>query len=483
MKKEKSLSLNSFMNTFKTFMGLVFPLITYPYALRVLGVDNIGKNNYANSIVSYFILLAGLGISRYAIREGARKRENRKEFSRFAGQMLAINIVSVTVAYVALFILLMLVPSLNSYAKLIILHSVTIFGTMIGMDWVNSAYEEYVYITLRTIAFQIISMLLLFVLVRDENDLMKYAFISVLSNIGANILNFFYIRKYTDIKICFSGVKQHLAPIMWLFASAIATTIYVNSDMTMLGAMCGDFYTGIYGVSTKVYSIVKQMLAAAIVVTLPRLSNLWANKRVDEYKKTINGVFNTFVTVLFPAMVGMILLSEEVVTIIGGIEYESATMSLKILSVGLCFSIFGIFYTNTMLLPMNKERQITLIMIFSSALNVILNLVLIPAFQQNGAALTTVIAELFVMGIQIWMVRKEHLITFNLRFIIGILSGCLGIFCVVKTCQSLIANVYLETAVSVTCSVLLYTILMVLFKNPFVLNILRGLKKVMRRGA
>ena len=253
MKKEKSLSLNSFMNTFKTFMGLVFPLITYPYALRVLGVDNIGKNNYANSIVSYFILLAGLGISRYAIREGARKRENRKEFSRFAGQMLAINIVSVTVAYVALFILLMLVPSLNSYAKLIILHSVTIFGTMIGMDWVNSAYEEYVYITLRTIAFQIISMLLLFVLVRDENDLMKYAFISVLSNIGANILNFFYIRKYTDIKICFSGVKQHLAPIMWLFASAIATTIYVNSDMTMLGAMCGDFYTGIYGVSTKVY--------------------------------------------------------------------------------------------------------------------------------------------------------------------------------------------------------------------------------------
>ena len=98
MKKEKSLSLNSFMNTFKTFMGLVFPLITYPYALRVLGVDNIGKNNYANSIVSYFILLAGLGISRYAIREGARKRENRKEFSRFAGQMLAINIVSVTVA-------------------------------------------------------------------------------------------------------------------------------------------------------------------------------------------------------------------------------------------------------------------------------------------------------------------------------------------------------------------------------------------------
>lgn len=483
MKKDKSLSLNSFMNTFKTFMGLVFPLITYPYALRVLGVNNIGKNNYANSIVSYFILLAGLGINRYAIREGARIRDDRKKFSRFAGQMLAINIVSVTVAYVSLFILLMLVPSLNSYAKLIILHSVTIFGTMIGMDWVNSAYEEYVYITLRTISFQIISMLLLFVFVRDENDLMKYAFISVLSNIGANILNFFYIRKYTDIKICFSGAKQHLTPIMWLFASSIATTIYVNSDMTMLGTMCGDFYTGIYGVSTKVYSIVKQMLAAAIVVTLPRLSNLWANNRIDEYKKTVNSVFNTFVTVLFPVMVGMILLSEEVVTIIGGIEYEPAMMSLKILSVGLCFSIFGIFYTNTMLLPMRKERQITVIMIFSATLNVILNLRLIPAFQQNGAALTTVIAEFFVMGIQIWMVRKEHFITFNLRLIIGILSGCLGIFCVVKTCQALIANVYLKTAVSVSCSVLIYAIVMVLFKNPFVLNILEGLKKVMRRGA
>lgn len=198
--REKSLKLNSFMNTFKTLMTIIFPLITYPYALRVLGVSNIGKANFANSIVSYFVLIAGLGISRYAIREGARKRDDKNEFSDFAGQMLAISLVSTVLAYVLLGITLLISPNLHPYIKLIMIYSVSIVGTTFGMDWVNSAYEEYVYITLRSILFQFISMILLFCFVKNESDLIWYVWISVISNIGANILNFFYIRKYTDRK-------------------------------------------------------------------------------------------------------------------------------------------------------------------------------------------------------------------------------------------------------------------------------------------
>lgn len=479
--KNKSLSLNSFMNTLKTFMGLIFPLITYPYALRVLGVDNIGKNNYANSIVSYFVLLAGLGISRYAIREGARKRDDKAGFSVFAGQMLAINIISVTVSYILLFALLLFFPSLNPYINLIVIHSITIFGTMLGMDWVNSACEEYVYITIRTIAFQFISMILLFSFVHDESDLLKYASISVISNIGANILNFFYIRKYTKIKVCFSGIKQHLSPILWLFASSIATTIYVNSDVTMLGAMCGDYYTGIYGVSTKIYSIMKQLLAAAIVVTLPRLSNLWAKNREEDFRNTINHVFCTFCTILFPVMIGLFLMSEEAVGIIGGAEYAEASTSLKILSISLCFSIFGTFYTNTMLLPMKKEKQITLIMIISAAINLTLNMWFIPNLQQNGAAVTTLISELFVMCVQIWIVRKKHFVLLNWKFIIGIIVGCFGIGITVTICKALISDLFIKTAVTIIASLVVYSIVLHAFKNPTICSILNKVKGVLAR--
>lgn len=479
--REKSLKLNSFMNTFKTLMTIIFPLITYPYALRVLGVSNIGKANFANSIVSYFVLIAGLGISRYAIREGARKRDDKNEFSDFAGQMLAISLVSTVLAYVLLGITLLISPNLHPYIKLIMIYSVSIVGTTFGMDWVNSAYEEYVYITLRSILFQFISMILLFCFVKNESDLIWYVWISVISNIGANILNFFYIRKYTKVHFKFRGCLKHLSPILWLFASSIATTIYVNSDTTMLGLFCNDYTVGLYSVATKVYSILKQLLAASILVTLPRLSNYWAHDRVDEFKKTISGVFTTFSTILFPAVIGVFLLSPEIIQLIGGNEYFEGSNALRILSISLIFSIFGTFYTNTMLLPMKKERQVTIIMFISAGANVLLNLVLIPLLKQDGAALTTVIAEAIVMLVQMAIVRKKHVFDIDLRVLIQIGAGCTAIAIIVLSIKSFALSLIWTLALSVGCSAVAYFLVLLVLKNTFVCVITGQMSKILKR--
>lgn len=480
--KEKSLKLNSFMNTFKTLMSLVFPLITYPYALRVLQVDNIGKNNYANSIVSYFVLLAGLGISRYAIREGARKRDDKSGFNEFASQMFTLSIISTLLSYCLLFVLMMLSSSLKSYRVLIWVHSITILGTMIGMDWVNSAFEEYTYITIRTIAFQLVSMILLFAIVHDENDIVKYAWISVVSNIGANCLNFFYIRRFASIGIRFRGLKQHIAPIVWLFASSIATTIYVNSDTTMLGYYCGDTPVGLYGVSTKIYSVIKQLLAASIIVALPRLSNNFANNRLDEFKATISGVFSTFTTILLPVMVGLFVLASEAVEVIGGAEYRAATTSLRILCISLGFSIFATFYTNALLMPLKREREITLIMIISATINLLLNIWIIPRFQQDGAAFTTVIAELFVMVSQMLLMRKEKLLRINRKDLISSIVGCAGIIVVAGISFALTEQLLFRIVFTVLGSIFTYYIILLVMKNSIVVGINARIRRVWNKS-
>ena len=80
MKKVKSIHLNAIINGVKTLLLVVFPLITFPYAAKVLGVEGIGQYNFAYSIVSYFMLLAALGIYNYAVREGAAIRDDKKAF-------------------------------------------------------------------------------------------------------------------------------------------------------------------------------------------------------------------------------------------------------------------------------------------------------------------------------------------------------------------------------------------------------------------
>ena len=123
-KKQKSIKINLIMNTIKTLMSLIFPLITFPYASRILGATGIGRVNYASSIVSYFSMFAALGISTYAVREGARIRDDKEKFSKFSREMLNINLCTTFIAYCALAVFLAL-PILGNYKKLLVISSLS----------------------------------------------------------------------------------------------------------------------------------------------------------------------------------------------------------------------------------------------------------------------------------------------------------------------------------------------------------------------
>mgnify|MGYP000106819924 CR=1 FL=1 len=188
----KSLKINTILNMIKTCSNIIFPLITFPYISRVLMTENVGKVNFGDSYVSYFSLIASLGITTYAIRECAKVRDNREKLEETASQIFSINLCTTGLAYVLLFLSLIIFRRLDVYRNLIMIQSVVIIFTTLGADWLNSAMEDFKYITIRSIIFQIISMILMFTFVKSTSDYMKYAAISVLSTSGYNILNIVY---------------------------------------------------------------------------------------------------------------------------------------------------------------------------------------------------------------------------------------------------------------------------------------------------
>ena len=125
--KNRSLGLNAFLNGLKSILNLLFPLITFPYVSRVLGVKGVGIYNYSNSIVSYFLLIAALGISTYAIREGAKYRDNKEQINKFASEVFTINIWSTLVSYVLLLACLVIFTNLHDYISCILIFSIQIF--------------------------------------------------------------------------------------------------------------------------------------------------------------------------------------------------------------------------------------------------------------------------------------------------------------------------------------------------------------------
>lgn len=477
--KKKSLGKNAVLNTFKSLMGVIFPLITFPYVSRVLGVDSLGKYNFAYSVNSYFLMIAALGISSYAVREGAPLRDDREKFNHFSSQVYTINLISSAIAYALVGLSLLLIPKFQNYTACILVFSIEIIFTTIGVEWVYIINEEYAYITFRRIAFQLISMVLLFTLVKDENDVIVYCAISVFANAGANILNVFNVRKYCKLRIV-KDVEwgRHLKPIMIIFASTVAVKIYTSSDTVMLGFFCGDHEVGLYSVAVKIYNVLKPLLSAISVVSIPRLAAYAGKNDMVSYQRTAKQIFSSLLVIILPAVVGLFMLSENAILFLSGAEYIDANLSLKLLSVAVAFSIFSSFYNQCALIPMKLEKSFLVATIVSACVNIGLNFVLIPLFGQNGAAFTTVVSEFVSMFMCYMAARKKVRIKQMDRTVFSSLIGCVAIVLICLWTTSNIASNILCIVVSVIASVVVYFALLILMKNPVIMD---GLKSVVQK--
>ena len=146
--KMPNIRINAMLNSIRSIMSIIFPLITYPYVTRVLQAENLGKVNFASSTLSYFSLIAVLGLTSYAAREGAGLRNNKENINNFCTELLTLNLCTTIFAYGIFGVVLIFSPSLHPYTGLLIIYSLTIIFSTLGMEWVYTIYEDYFYICL-----------------------------------------------------------------------------------------------------------------------------------------------------------------------------------------------------------------------------------------------------------------------------------------------------------------------------------------------
>lgn len=390
--------INAILNVIKAVLSVLFPLVTYPYALHILGAESIGKVSYVNSIMSYFVLIASFGISNYAIREGARLRNHPKEFQSFFNEVFFMNIITTIIAYILLIIVVKGNDKLQDYQYIFVILSFAVLFTTFGVDWINVIFEDFLFITVRSICSHIIVVFLLFVCVREQEDYYAYAVLQILSSGIVCVSNWFYCKKYIQLNLTqIKSLKRHIKPMCIMFLSAMTISLYVNSDITMLGVLKGDRDVGLYTLSTKVYFVIKNILVAIYTVVLPKLSCYIGKKMMSEYRCLYSKLWGYLSIILIPMVVGVICMSGDIVNIFGGKEFANAKMSMEILAIALIFAIYGGIITVCLNITIGRERDNLIATIISAFLNIGLNFIFIPLFSLNGAAFTTFISEAFVM--------------------------------------------------------------------------------------
>ena len=412
-----------------------------------------------------------LGVNSYAVREGAKYRDEKSKLNIFTQEIFTINILSTILSYILLGILLLFSVKMKDYIALIALQSISIILTAIGVEWINVIFEDYLLITIRSIATHVVSFVLLFVFVRKPEDYYFYAFLSVLTSGIICVTNLIHCRKYVKIRLTkHPKIKEHLKPLLILFANSVAISIYVNFDNTMVGWIKGDYYVGLYTVSVKIYTIVKTLMAAVYSVSLSRLSYYIGNNDIAAYRKLYTSIWGYLSIILIPAGAGLAALSPEVMLFMGGEELLEAEFSLKILSFALIFAIFGGLVTACLNVPIKREKDNLTATIISAAINCGLNFVFIPFWSHNGAALTTLISEAFVFIFCIVRIKniKDYLdIKSVLPSIIHASIGGAVIIIFSIVIHLFLSQNILTFAIIGFGSIILYVIVLALFRDKY----------------
>lgn len=473
--KMKSVGINVILNVLRQGLSILFPLITYPYAARVLGTEGMGKVNFGQSIVSYFALIANLGTTSYIVREGSKCKGNKEQLQLVSSEVYSINIIFNIVAYFILVLALLFMPKLWDYRLLIVLQSLSIIFTTIGIDWINTIYEDFVRITIRSIITYIISFVLLFLFVKDESDYYIYALLTVITVAVICISNRFYFRKLINVRFTWkTNIKKHIRPLITLFANSLAVTINTNFDITMLGWMKGDYYVGLYSLSVKVYSVIRNMICAAYNVAIPRLSYYLGNNKLKEYKELNTKIWVCLILLVFPASVWMVFEARQIVQIMGGTAMQGAVFSLQCLAIALIFSTLSGILLNAMNITLSREKENLKVIIYGAVLNIVLNFIFIPLFAHNGAAITTLISEMFVLifAIKGFPNIEEYLdIKLVKKETIHSILGSIVIIATIYFVNRVVSNVFFQISLGIVLSGIGYILLLIFMKDKFLKEI------------
>lgn len=404
--KIHSVKYNFIMNAILTVAGIIFPLITFPYISRVLLVEGSGKVAFATSVVTYFTMFASLGIPTYGVRACAIVRDNKEKLSKTVQELLIISGGTTLLTYIVFGISLFVIPEFAQERTLLLIVGLGIGLNTIGVQWLYNALEQYSYITTCSILFKVIGMILMFLLVKESSDYQIYGGVYVIASFGSYVLNFICLRKFVTFqKTGTYQFKQHLKHIMVFFAMSAGASIYLNLDVVMLRFLQSNEAVGYYNAGIKVKTVLVTCVTSLGTVLLPRLSYYIETADKKAFQLMVGKAFRFVFVAASAVTVYFSIFARESILLLSGEAFLPAVGPMMILMptvllIGLS-NVTGI----QILTPNGREREVMYSIWGGAILDFVLNLIVIPKFSANGAALSTLLAEGMVLLLQCWFLR------------------------------------------------------------------------------
>ena len=388
----KNVSWILFQNIYTMLLGLILTGIV----ARHYGTEGYGYINFGSSFVSLFSFIAIFGTNHIIMKDLS---ETKFDKGTVLGSNLLVRTILSIIALIInqVFALLMYDKKINIIVLLFNINTI-LCSLDVLVYFAQSRLQNKMISLSKIVSVTFFSISKIIVLVLDLS-IEYYVITYLIETIIYNILLFISYKKITKEeiikwKIDKKYIRNLLKKSKYYAISSLMVTIYLRIDQVMIGTLFQDkSQVGIYSAAVRISEIWTFVPLSIITSYKPVIINS-KEKNKDVYKKNLSIAYNIVSIVCFVFVVGIILFGKIGINILYGKAYASSYLPLIILTIGIWFGVLGNIHYIWMMCE-NKEKYSMFYSFCGSITNIIFNMILIPKYGIFGAAIATLISQIF----------------------------------------------------------------------------------------
>jgi O-antigen/teichoic acid export membrane protein len=479
--KQGNIKNNYIYNISYEIFRVIVPLITTPYISRIFGSEGIGTYTLANTYVQYFILFAGLGFSTYAARELAYVRDDEEQFRNTFWEIMLARIFCLAVA-IAIYFCTFFVGDWkqDSSYKVCMIY---LFAAVFDVSYYFRAIEQFKTIALRNVAVKAVSLVLIFILIRNSSQVWLYTLILAASEFLGQAVMVLSIDKeiFRRPKLEKKHYKKHFGASVSLFIPTLAIQIYTMLDKVMLGEICGESEAGYYENAQKMIRLAATVASAFVAVSVPRMSYYFAKGNTKELKNHFRKVFQFVSFLVFPMCFGLIGVAPGFSSWYYG-EKFAGIERLVMIGAPLIISLgWSNILGNMILIATNNQKYYTISVYAGAGLNVLMNFLCIPGMGAMGATIASVLAEFSGMLLMFYFSNKKYSLGEGLKGASRYLAAALIMFGIIRLADLFLPYRIWGTCIEILIGVLSYIGVLAIFQDGLLKEFFNAAKEIKKR--
>ncbi|WP_238916052.1 oligosaccharide flippase family protein [Clostridium sp. YIM B02555] len=407
----KSISKNAVFKAVLNVSNIIFPIIAMTKVLPAIGTALNGYLTMGETLTAVFMIFATFGVSQYGLREVSRVRDDKEKLGQTITSLFLITTTTTAITSILYMIFLIMHESEKAYFYTCMVMGLNIVFNLFNVEWINEALENYDFIAIKTMIVKIIYNVLTIIFVKTQTDFLFYIYLTSAINFINNIASYIYIKR--KIKFDFSNIQiiKHIKPMFSVVILANTYILYTWFDKYIINSVMGYVEAGYYGTAQKIMSLIDILMFTIIQVSMARLSNYLANHSKEVYLNLLNKVVKIYFLLLFPASIGLLCVSKQVILLFGGGTdiYLPAVPILMVFSIYMLTIGIDRIIADQIIYIFGKEKKDAKLVLIGGIINLILNLLLVVTntLTTTRVITMTLIANLAVIAMEYRLVKKE----------------------------------------------------------------------------